>query len=243
MPRPLSEHRARAIEIVCDFDGTISRPDTVDQILEALADPAWRAIEERWERGEIDSRDCMTAQIALVRGGWSAIEGFLDERVSLHPSFAPFALWCSRQRILLAIASEGIEQVILHLLAREGVYVDSVWASRLKLASDGSLSLDFSHATGRTICGAPHCKCEVFDGGGERPIRVLVGDGRSDFCAARSADVVFARAALLDHCRAHGIRAVPFESFELVRAFVAWRLLPAVRHAAPIELPRQAVGR
>jgi len=35
------------MEIICDFDGTVARPDTVDELLEALADPAWRAIEER----------------------------------------------------------------------------------------------------------------------------------------------------------------------------------------------------
>jgi 2,3-diketo-5-methylthio-1-phosphopentane phosphatase len=208
------------IEIICDFDGTIARPDTVDELLEALADPAWRAVEELWRGGEIDSRECMARQIPLLRGGWSAIARFLDERVALHPSFAPFAAWCASRGIALRIASEGSAQVIHHLLARERVAVASVWASRLEVGPDGTLSLDFSHACGRTYCGAALCKCETFRPSPGRPIRVLIGDGRSDFCAATRADVVFARAMLLEHCRAEQIRCIPFESFDTVRTVI-----------------------
>ena len=243
MSQSLTRRGEPSLEIVCDFDGTISRPDTIDQILGQLADPAWRVIEERWQRGEIESRECMTRQIALVHGGWPAIERFLDARVSLHPSFAPFAVWATELGIPLRIASEGIEQVILHLLGREGLRVDSVWATRLKSGEDGSLALDFSHATGRTRCGAPHCKCELFDRGGERPIRVLVGDGRSDFCAARWADVVFARSALLDHCRSQNIPAIPFDSFDVVRACVEGLAPLRVSHVERIELGRSAPPR
>jgi len=217
------------IEIVCDFDGTIARPDTVDELLEALADPAWRAVEELWRRGEIDSRECMARQIPLLRGGWSAIARFLDERVALHPSFAPFAAWCASRGIALRIASEGIAQVIHHLLARERIAVTSVWASRLDVRQDGRLALDFSHASGHTRCGASLCKCEVFRPLPGRPIRVLVGDGRSDFCAARWADVVFARATLLEHCRAEQIRCIPFESFDTVRTVIEHYLTPALQ--------------
>jgi 2,3-diketo-5-methylthio-1-phosphopentane phosphatase len=227
------------IEIVCDFDGTIARPDTIDELLAALADPAWRAIEERWRRGEIDSRECMARQIPLLRGGWSAIARFLDARVALHPSFAPFAAWCASRRIALRIASEGIAQVIHHLLAREHITVSSVWASRLETGSDGRLSLDFSHARGPTHCGAALCKCEVFRRWPGRPIRALIGDGRSDFCAARWADVVFARASLLEHCTAEGIRCIPFESFDSVRAVLEDLLAPAAqRPSLPAAEPR-----
>ena len=220
------------MEIICDFDGTVARPDTVDELLEALADPAWRAIEERWRRGEIDSRECMALQIPLLRGGWTAIARFLDERVAVHPSFAPFAAWCAGRGIALRIASEGIDRVIHHLLTRERIAVSSVWASRLDVAPDATLSLDFSHAGGHTYCGAALCKCETFRPSPGRPIRVLVGDGRSDFCAATRADVVFARAMLLDHCRAEQIRCIPFESFDTVRTVIEQHLTPASRRPA-----------
>jgi 2-hydroxy-3-keto-5-methylthiopentenyl-1-phosphate phosphatase len=205
------------LEIVCDFDGTISRPDTVDLILAALADPRWRELEESWRRREIDSRECMTRQIPLIRGGWEELASFLDRHVELHPSFAPFAAWCRARGVRLRIASEGLDRVIRHLLARERIVVNSVWASRLRSLPEGGFALDFSHASGRTHCGAALCKCEVFTRSPGRPLRILVGDGRSDFCAASRADLVFARAALLEHCRASGIACIPFEGFDEVR--------------------------
>ena len=224
-----------AIEVVCDFDGTIARPDTVDEILAALADAQWRDVEERWRRGEIDSRECMARQIPLIRGGWAAIERFLDERVALEPSFAGFAAWCAGRGIALRIASEGIDRVIRHLLARERVTVDSLWASRLEEQAGGGLALDFSHASGATHCGAALCKCELFDRSPLRPMRILIGDGRSDFCAARRADAVFARALLLDHCRAERIRAIAFESFVTVRSVIEDGLIPVMERSGRLR--------
>ncbi len=32
--------------IVCDFDGTITRTDVIDNILQRFADPSWEAIED-----------------------------------------------------------------------------------------------------------------------------------------------------------------------------------------------------
>jgi 2-hydroxy-3-keto-5-methylthiopentenyl-1-phosphate phosphatase len=229
------------IEIFCDFDGTIARPDTTDELLGALADSAWRAIEERWRRGEIDSRECMARQIPLLRGGWDAIERFLDERVVLEPSFAPFAAWCAARGIALRIASEGIDRVIRRLLARERVAVTSIWASRLEARRGGKLALDFSHASGRTHCGAALCKCELFTRSPRRPIRVLIGDGRSDFCAARRAEVVFARDLLLEHCHLERIPAISFESFETVRAVIETHVATAASRSPTLELePRRA---
>jgi 2-hydroxy-3-keto-5-methylthiopentenyl-1-phosphate phosphatase len=242
MPNAMTpRRRAATVEIVCDFDGTISRPDTVDRILAALADPAWRAIEQEWERGLIDSRECMARQVALLRGGWSAIERFLDACVSVEPSFAPFAAWCAHRGLPLRIASEGLDQVIRHLLVRQRITVDSIWASRLLSGDDGSLALDFSHANGQTHCGSALCKCEVFSRSSREPIRVLIGDGRSDFCAADHADVVFARTALLAYCRTQGIRCVPFESFDTVRVFLERNVLRPL-YAVPPESPARLVA-
>ena len=41
----------------------------------------------------------------------------------------------------------------------------------------------------------------------------MIGDGYSDYCAARLADASFARAAMRDHCDANGVAYIPFEDF------------------------------
>jgi 2-hydroxy-3-keto-5-methylthiopentenyl-1-phosphate phosphatase len=214
----------RPIEILCDFDGTIARVDTVDLLLERLADSSWRLLEEQWIGGHISSRECMAGQIPLLRGGWPAIAKVLAE-VELAPSFSSFAAWCREVRAPLRVVSDGLDRVIEHLLAREAIEVDEVWASRLVDHPDGRLGLDFPQMARRAFCGADFCKCALFpDDSGPRPLRILVGDGRSDFCCAGRADVVFACSKLALHCRQNDIAFVPFEDFEGVRRFVEARL-------------------
>jgi 2,3-diketo-5-methylthio-1-phosphopentane phosphatase len=215
-----------ALEILCDFDGTIAPIDTVDFLLERLADPAWRLLEDQWIRGEIDSRECMTAQVALLRGGWRAIRRALEE-VRLDPSFAAFAAWCRTAGIPLRVVSEGIKQVITHLLRREGVRVDEVWAPRLSQRSKGALELRLP-AVGAALCGAALCKCASVTTDASPSFRVLIGDGRSDFCIARRADLVFACSKLAIHCEQNDIPFVPFLGFDTVR-----RLLEERRAAIP----------
>src|ERR1700704_1189641 len=62
-----------------DFDGTISRRDAVDAILETYAEPKWLAFEADWRAGRIGSRDCLRAQMSLVRASQKQIDGLLDE--------------------------------------------------------------------------------------------------------------------------------------------------------------------
>jgi len=220
-----------ALEILCDFDGTIAPIDTVDFLLERLADPAWRLLEDQWTRGEIDSRECMTAQVALLRGGWLAIHRELEE-VRLDPSFAAFAAWCRTTRIPLRVVSEGIEQVIVHLLQREGVLVDEVWALRLSERSNGALELSLP-ARGATLCGAALCKCASVTTDISPPFRVLIGDGRSDFCISRRADLVFACSKLAIHCEQNDIPFVPFLGFDAVRSLLQQRRAVPVGWLSP----------
>ena len=222
-------------EVLSDFDGTIAAVDTVDLLLERLADSRWRLLEEEWVRGEIDSRECMANQVRLIHGGWPAIARVLDE-VRLAPTFAAFASWCRQSSVALRVASEGIDRVIRHLLERERVSVDEIWASRLVEHDAGVLSLRFPTMPRATSCGAALCKCALFPDGFPRPSRVLVGDGRSDFCCARRADVVFACSKLAIHCQQNDIPFVPFEDFDGVRRFLAERLAAAV----PPEATRSA---
>ncbi len=225
-----------ALEVLCDFDGTVALADTVDLLLERLADPAWRTLEQRWVRGEIDSRACMAGQIPLIRGGWAAMRRILDD-VQIDPTFAGFTTWCRRRGIRLRIVSGGIDRVIRHMLARERITVEDIWAPRL-MERDGRLALAFPPSTSRARCGSTFCKCGLFARTKRQPIRVLVGDGRSDFCCAHVADRVFARARLRTYCRAQAIASLPFADFADIRRNLERHVLG--RPLVPALLPASA---
>ena len=196
---------------VVDFDGTIAPADTVDALLERFAEPEWRRIEEEWVAGRITSRECMAAQIALVRGDRAALESFLHS-VVVDPDFqefvrtvAPFAE--------VAVVSDGLDEPIRHALARLDLPV-AIYANRLQFRGSG-LDLSFPYADPMCKIGSGVCKCAValeVNGGRKLPV-VLIGDSRSDFCIARSADFVFARGTLRRFCEAENIVHSPFETF------------------------------
>src|SRR5262249_47016886 len=134
--------------------------------------------------------------------------------------------------IPLRVVSEGIEQVITHLLRRERVYVDQVWAPRLFERSSRELELRLP-ASGITLCGAALCKCAFVTTSGSAPFRVLIGDGRSDFCISRRADLVVASSKLAIHCEQNDIAFQPFAGFDAVRHLLEKRPSMGSRAAAP----------
>jgi 2-hydroxy-3-keto-5-methylthiopentenyl-1-phosphate phosphatase len=173
----------------------------------------------------------MTAQIALVRGGWRAIRRALEE-VRLDPGFARFTSWCRASRIPLRVVSEGIEQVITHLLRRERVHVDEVWAPRLFEHPSRELELSLP-ASGLTLCGAALCKCAFVTAARPARFRVLIGDGRSDFCISRRVDLVVASSKLAIHCEQNDIAFHPFAGFDAVRHLLEKRPSISSRAVAP----------
>lgn len=202
------------LHILCDFDGTITVRDTVDVLLSELADSAWEQIEEEWVRGAIGSRECMAKQIPLIRGGWSAMQRVLD-KVQIEPDFPEFVHWCRSKNIPITVVSDGLDRVIRYLFDRRGVIVDAVYANHLVERSDGSFSLLFSQSNRMNGCQSGVCKCKLANHLTTR--KVVIGDGRSDFCWAKEADVLFAKSKLAEHCRQERIPFNSFDNFTSIR--------------------------
>jgi 2-hydroxy-3-keto-5-methylthiopentenyl-1-phosphate phosphatase len=94
------------------------------------------------------------------------------------------------------------------MLARAGLHLPII-ANHLEWWGEERWRLGFPHARGDCRASAGHCKCATL-AAAPGALRVLIGDGRSDFCAAAAADLVIAKGALAVHC---GNNAIPFERF------------------------------
>jgi len=64
--------------VFCDFNGTITRVDATDAVLETFALPAWRDWEQRWVNGEITSKVCLSRQIELIQADRDTLIRFAD---------------------------------------------------------------------------------------------------------------------------------------------------------------------
>lgn len=206
--------------VYCDFDGTVTSTDCVDFLLNRLADPEWRVLEAMWENNQITSRDCMKAQIPLIRGGWNAIQNCLEE-VNVTPGFVPFSQWCRNQQIPIFLVSEGLDRVIHSILDRIDVKVDGIFSNRLETDEDRPLALSFPCPPKDKSCGLGLCKCQILEQtlnlitppGSENTFRIVIGDGASDYCWSAEADLLFAKKKLKTYCEQEQIPFVPFQDF------------------------------
>ena len=224
MTKPLPGPRLD-LHLLVDFDGTVAMIDTVDALLSLHAEDAWLEIEQEWVVGKIGSREAMAAQVALLKLDSTELDTFIDSVVLDH-GFPSFVALCRETQLPVTVVSDGIDHVVTRVLARHNVPF-TVRANHLVQTAGDRWALSFPHAADG--CSSGNCKCKAPTAPGA--FRVLIGDGRSDFCAAGTVDLCLAKGKLIDHCREKGIPHVAFRDFHdvtrILSELVSGRATPA----------------
>ncbi|HJZ29853.1 MAG TPA: MtnX-like HAD-IB family phosphatase [Hyphomicrobiaceae bacterium] len=204
--------------VFVDFDGTIASLDTTDSLLERFAAPEWRLIEDDWKAGLIGSRECLVRQIDLVRATPGELDDFI-ETIEIDPGFASFVDLCIDAGHDVTVVSDGLDRTVEAVLKRHDLDL-AFYANHLEWRGEDRWRLRFPHA--RSACEAlsGNCKCQFTDKA-RLDLRMVIGDGRSDFCIARRADLVLAKSALLPHCVATGLPVRAFDNFETAAIILA----------------------
>jgi 2,3-diketo-5-methylthio-1-phosphopentane phosphatase len=207
-------------QVLVDFDGTIATDDTTDRLLERFAEPGWQAVEDEWKAGLIGSRECMARQIALVRATPEQYADFVAD-VEIDPSFPAFAALCHARGVAITVVSDGLDRTVAAVLDRHGLGLP-IRANHLEWLGGDRWRLLFPHGRGDCRALAGNCKCQ-FAAAPPGTVRVVVGDGRSDFCVAEQAELVLAKSALAKHAAATGLPHFPIQSFaEATTLLAAW---------------------
>ena len=225
-----------------DFDGTISRRDAVDAILERYADPKWLTFEAEWCAGRIGSRDCLSAQMSLVRASRKQIDALLDE-IGIDEDLLALLEMCAIQDISAHIVSDGFDYCIRRILSgasqRVAALLRGARVCAGHLESRGHLwrtEFPFFHQTCGHGCAT--CKPAVMRllNKTNAPA-IFVGDGFSDRYAVESADLVFAKDGLAAYCTDQSIEHVQYQSLGEVAAHLDRWL------AGRMFLPEEGVDR
>ena len=144
----------------------------------------------------------------------------IDE-LEIDPGFAGFIRQCSERGVGANIVSDGLDLVIATVMERNGLEVP-YFANHLVHAGGDRWRLQFPHARDACEVQAGHCKCARTEDYRDH-LSVVIGDGRSDFCIAGRADLVLAKAKLLEECRRSGTPCLPFRDFsEVTEQLMAW---------------------
>lgn len=199
-------------EVFCDFDGTITRVDATDAILEAFALPAWREWEQRWVNGEITSQECMSRQVELIRADRDTLTQFASE-LPIDEGILVLERCCADLNIPLTILSDGLDFVVEAVLRRHGLLHLPAFSNHLRWDENGTPTLSFPFAVPECDSGAGTCKCALAAPWTQPSGRPLyIGDGRSDQCVSAKMQTVFAKGTLRQWCEAQRITHIPFET-------------------------------
>jgi len=208
--------------VFCDFDGTIVTRDTCVELCERFADAnVWRALEDKWQENKIGSIEIARAVLASIDTPLAEILRHLEDG-EICAGFADFARHCENNNLPLIILSDGYETIIRRVLDQLELMLP-VYANTLidcSSNSENTITAEFPHVNP----DCPRCACckktiiarVMADTGAARS--VLIGDGRSDICAAGYADQVFAKDRLAEHCVRENIPYSPWENFNDILA-------------------------
>jgi 2,3-diketo-5-methylthio-1-phosphopentane phosphatase len=190
------------VQIVVDWDGTVTVRDTLLMVVETFGDPTLEPVfDAALEEGRMTHRQVMEAEFAEVHATLDQAVAHVVAHAELRPGFAELVA-----RFDPLILSSSFHETIEPVLARVGVSA-RVQANRVDVRPDG-WRIRWDSDSDCATCGEP-CKRASLP-----PGRVVyVGDGYSDRCAALAADRVFARDGLAAYLDARNVRYEPFETF------------------------------
>lgn len=203
--------------IACDFDGTITRRDTLHLIVDTFGERAlWDAIEPCLRSGAMTIEEAMQREFATVRTTPEEVRDLVRAEAGLRDGFTDFVAWARAAGHRLVVLSNGFASVIADVLERAGVGDLPVRSHDIEFTPEGS-RIRWSHRGERcALCNRP---CKRFDLDQWRtgaPV-VYVGDGVSDRCVALAADTVYARDGLAEYLTEIDRPFRPFEDFVQLR--------------------------
>ena len=200
--------------LLLDFDGTITSDDTLDVIVKRYAPETWEPTERALESGEMSLNEVIAYQFERVHADRDELVAFVRDTVTVRPGLVDLVDLCRERFIDPVVVSAGFVELIEPVLRDAGVALPVV--AHHAAFSTGGAHVTFLDRETCPVCGEP-CKRMVMPQlAGGRQV-AYVGDGWSDRCGAKAADVAFARASLATYLAAAGVPFTPFDDFFDVR--------------------------
>ncbi len=221
--------------IFLDFDGTITKQDTVGTFFMQFAGPKWTEIEKDWVDGKISSKDCMLLQLETITNlTEEKLFNYLNS-IQLQDGFIEFCKTAEKHGKEIIIISDGFDLFISHILKNNRLlnkpnikfFANHLEFSKeflkeflkgdsLKNSNEPFIKFHLSFPNENKLCKASlgNCKCALAKTYITKDeFFIFAGDGLSDRCIASKANLLFAKNSLKKHCLKNNIEFVDFENF------------------------------
>jgi len=204
----------RQYSLFIDFDFTITTDDVGNRFYTYFADGKNEALVKKWLNREISSYTCLTEEAKLCRGTAAQFVEYVN-RFEIDPGFKSILNLCENRAIPLCVLSDGLDFYIEQIFNKYNLRDVKYFANRAEFTGDGlKIELPYWNAE-CPECG--NCKGEHI----KRLRRpqdtiIYIGDGFSDLCGVRQADLIFAKDDLARYLREEKIDFFEFENLTQV---------------------------
>lgn len=236
-------HNPLTYTVFTDFDGTIAINDIGDAMFETFGDlEICSKSFSDYRNGTIDARDCWRRGFATMAPVTKEqfTQFALQQPADLH--FKLFVEFCEANSIPVTVLSDGYDVYIDAVLERELLGGLPRFTNRLLFAADGSVEPFFPY-TDAECSRCANCKRNhLLTRSGDDQVIVYIGDGISDRCPVRYADVVFAKDSLVSYCELQNITFHRFTDFsDVLKQFRVMVEKGKPRKRRTAELARNSV--
>jgi len=204
--------------VFCDFDGTITKEDTVCRFLDLYAEKEWRNLEDLCIEGKLSPRVCMEKQLSLVKPPAEfQMKSFINN-LEIDETFISFFKYVRELGVEFNIVSDGLDYFIQAILSRYSLKGIKVFSNKL-VFDNGNLIPSFPFYHDSCKRGSGVCKCSLLEKYKKTKKTVYIGDGVSDYCASGTADFLFAKKRLASYCTENKIPFTKFEFFSDIHSY------------------------
>lgn len=207
-----------------DFDNTIVTCDVFDNMLLLFSkDDRWVELEKRWKSGRIGSKTCLEGQLRGMDLNKKSLDAYLP-KIKLDPYFKPIYKFLLARKIKTLVLSDNYDYILNRVLKINGINKLKVYANRLSF-SKGKMITDYPFKNKDCqICA--HCKTKNLLAKVRKDSTIFyVGDGESDICPAKHAQVVFAKDHLLRHLKDSKLDYMAFNNLKDVFTYLKRKLI------------------
>lgn len=235
------------LRLFIDFDNTITVGDVGDELFRKFGGEVTEHLDREYREGTISAKECIRRKCAacgLV--GRNELNAFIDAK-TIDSTFPDFIEFCKTRGLECTVVSDGFDYYIKRIFLRYGLNDLPFFSNALTLEPQGratrvKLVASFPYDDEEcTQCAC--CKRNVMlTRTGEEDVLVYVGDGYSDRCPVRYADIVFAKPELQVFCQWNNISYFEYRTFGDVQVRIEQLLQGKhIRKRQTAEANRQAL--
>jgi 2-hydroxy-3-keto-5-methylthiopentenyl-1-phosphate phosphatase len=213
------------IKIFIDFDGTITKGDIGDSFFEKFGGTAATKAVEDYRAGLINATECFDRESAACTFESTDVADEFIDRQKIDPTFINFISFLNQykngeKKVEYFIVSDGLDYYITRILRNNGLESVAYFSNHAEFIHDGDqIRLNISYHFTDEECD--RCACckrnHMLSLSADDDVIVYIGEGFSDFCPVKYADIVFAKDELQTYCQRENITFHYYKDFNDIK--------------------------